>query len=82
MKDQEIAAKVEEYIKEKHGDSMPSDFNYTTKLISSGIVDSISVLQLVDFLEQDFNIEFQPHEVDHDNLNTIDKIVEFVKSKS
>lgn len=52
-----------------------------TPLISGGIMDSISTLKMVDFLEKKFSIEFQPHEVDQENLNTIDLIAQFVLSK-
>lgn len=52
-----------------------------TPLLSSGVIDSISSLQLVRFLEETFKFEFQPHEVDQDNLDTLVLIGEFVKSK-
>ncbi|MCB0704764.1 MAG: acyl carrier protein [Saprospiraceae bacterium] len=52
-----------------------------TPLLSSGIIDSISALQLVEFLETTFKFQFQPHEVDQDNLNSLDLIEEFVKGK-
>jgi acyl carrier protein len=55
--------------------------NDDTPLISSGLVDSITTLHMVEFLEQKFNIEFQPHEVDKEHLDTIDKIGDFVLSK-
>ena len=35
----------------------------STPLISGGLIDSISTLQLISFLEKEFKIEFQPHEV-------------------
>lgn len=54
----------------------------STPLISGGILDSISTLQLVSFLEEKFKIEFRPNEVDQDNLNTISRIANFVRSKS
>ena len=52
-----------------------------TPLLSSGIIDSISALQLVEFLENKFDFQFQPHEVEQDNLNSLNLIEEFVKSK-
>ncbi|HRX28414.1 MAG TPA: acyl carrier protein [Saprospiraceae bacterium] len=55
--------------------------SYDTPLMSSGIIDSITALQLVSFLEDTFKIEFQPHEVDQENLETIDTIAKFVASK-
>jgi len=51
------------------------------KLISDGLIDSISTLQLVDFIEKEFNIEFEAHEVDRDNLDTLSSIEKFIISK-
>jgi acyl carrier protein len=53
----------------------------TTPLISSAIIDSISTLKLVDYLEKEFNVEFEAHEVDKDNLDSIELIENFIKSK-
>ena len=53
----------------------------STPLLSSGIIDSISALQLVEFLEKTFGFEFQAHEVDQDNLDSLTRIEEFVKEK-
>jgi D-alanine--poly(phosphoribitol) ligase subunit 2 len=55
--------------------------NTNTPLLSSGIIDSISALELVEFLESTFGFEFQAHEVDQENLDTVDRIEAFVLSK-
>lgn len=52
-----------------------------TPLLSSRLVDSISALLLVEFIEKTFKIQFKPHEVSEEYLNTIDKIVTFIRSK-
>ncbi len=52
-----------------------------TPLISSGILDSISILQLVDSLEKEFEVEFEAHEIDRDKFDSIDLITEMVSSK-
>ena len=52
-----------------------------TKLISTRLIDSIVALRLVTYLETKFNIEFSAHEVNADNLESIDRISEFVSSK-
>jgi acyl carrier protein len=44
-------------------------------------MDSISTIQLVDFLEKEFSVQFKPHEVDQDNLNTIELITRCVEGK-
>ncbi len=52
-----------------------------TKLISTRLIDSILALRLVSHLEEKFKIEFEAHEVTQENLETIDRIAEFVESK-
>lgn len=68
---------VGEYLDDAEAKSLTED----SPLISSGLIDSISVLQVVDFLEDQFSFEFEPHEVDQSNLNTINLMIEFVQSK-
>ncbi len=57
------------------------ELTYSTPLISGGIIDSILTMQLVVFLEQTYQFEFQAHEVDKENLDTIEIIAGFVAKK-
>jgi len=50
-------------------------------LISGGIIDSISTLKLVTFLEEEFDIQVQANEMNSDNLDTLEEITSFVLSK-
>ena len=59
----------------------PDELEETTPLISGGILDSISTVKLVAFLEEHFDVEFQAHEMSADYLDTISRIAETVKSK-
>jgi len=59
----------------------PDELTYDLALLSSGVLDSISILQLVDVLEKEFSIEFEPHELDKDLFDTIDKIASLVEAK-
>jgi len=77
-----IKEQVKNYILEEFcNEAETGAITNETPLLSSGIIDSISALQLVEFIEQTFNLQFQAHEVDQDNLNTLDKIEAFVISK-
>lgn len=79
---QDIQEKVKAYIlKDICDEEETGPIDGSTVLISSGIIDSITTLQLVEYLEKTFGIEFEPHEVDHDNLDTLDRIATFVQSK-
>lgn len=78
---QNIKDIVSSFIQEQYIPKDTKVFNENTRLLTSGIIDSISALELVEFLEKKFQIEFQPHEVDQDNLDTVEKIVQFIKAK-
>jgi acyl carrier protein len=59
----------------------PDNLLYSTQLITSGVLDSLATLKLVAFLEETYGITVQPHELESDNLDTIDRIADFVGSK-
>lgn len=52
-----------------------------TPLISSGILDSLATLKLSTFLEQEFDIQMEAHELDEDHIGSIAAIEQLVKSK-
>lgn len=78
----EAKAAIKEYILDEFlpGED-PDELEDTTPLITDGILDSISTVKLVAFLEQRFGIAFQAHEMNADYLNTISRITETVASK-
>lgn len=59
----------------------PAALTDTTQLVSTGILDSLSTMRLVTFLEERFGIRVAAHEATVDYLNTVDSIVELVQSK-
>lgn len=79
--DQDIKRIVKEYIEDEFIRDNAVAIYENSGLLSEGYIDSITTLQLVDFLEKTFNIEFEAHEVDRDNLDTLVHIEAFVKSK-
>ena len=57
------------------------NLQYSTPLLSSGIIDSIGVLGLINFIESRFSIEFKPRELDRDRLETIERMYEAITKK-
>jgi acyl carrier protein len=53
----------------------------TTPLVSSGILDSMATLKLVDFLERRFGIRIESDETDADHFETIVLIAALVEAK-
>lgn len=52
-----------------------------TSLLEGGILHSLGVLEIVDFLENEFGIVFADEEVVADVFDTIDKMASFVAAK-
>jgi acyl carrier protein len=50
-------------------------------LIEAGVIDSTGVLELIEYLESNYNIQIADEEVLPDNLDSIDRISRFVSSK-
>jgi acyl carrier protein len=59
----------------------PANLTENTPLFTTGVLDSIASLRLVSFLEEQFGISVQPHEVVPDNLDTLQTMTQFVESK-
>ncbi|RMI27570.1 MAG: acyl carrier protein [Calditrichaeota bacterium] len=77
-----IKAEVKAYLlKEFLPGENPEALQDSTPLITGGILDSISTVKLVSFLEEQFGVEFQAHEMNADYLDSIDRIAECVHAK-
>lgn len=77
-----IQSIVKTYILEQFlPEADPDDLTPDTRLISGGILDSLATVKLVVFLEQQFGVEVQAHEVNADNLETLDLIARLVQGK-
>jgi len=59
----------------------PDERRTDTPLITGGILDSIATVQLVGYLEKNFDVQFQAHEMNADYLDTLDLIADTVESK-
>jgi acyl carrier protein len=51
-------------------------------LLELGIIDSTGVLELVSFLEQKYGFTIQDDELVPENLDSIDRLVKFVRRKA
>ena len=55
---------------------------YAVGLISSGIIDSMGILELTAFLEQKYGITVADNEMLPNNLDSVDNLIGFIKGKS
>lgn len=82
MSQDPVITKVKAFIMSEFLDGEdPDELTDDVELISTGILDSLATLKLVDFLEEEFNITVEPHEADQENLNTLESMARLVHSK-
>jgi acyl carrier protein len=79
---QDVKQQIKDYIMAEFlpGES-PDELTDTTPLISGGILDSIATLKLVMFIEETWSVAFAPHEVDKENLDTLESIMRLLGRK-
>jgi acyl carrier protein len=58
------------------------DVDEQTSLFSSGLVDSFSLVDLILFIEQSAGIRMQTLDVSIDNLDSIERILRYVRCKT
>ena len=56
-------------------------FEDNDSFLEKGILDSTGVLELVGHLEKEYNIRVEADELTPDNLDTLNKIIDFVNRK-
>ena len=52
------------------------------QLMEHGLLDSIGSLRVVSFVETEFTIRFQPHEITPEHLGSINALTRFILNKS
>ena len=58
-----------------------SSIDDDTRLVSEGLLDSFSLVELVAFIERRCEFRFAPTEVSLDNLDSISRILRFIDEK-
>ncbi len=77
----DIKEVILDYVKDEYLDEDEDDIEvtYETKLISSGIVDSFSMVSLKRFLETKYNIQIPDAKATPEAFDSVDNIIELLK---
>ncbi len=59
-----------------------SALNNSDSFLDKGIIDSTGILELIFFIEEKFNVKVEDEEMVPENLDSVDNVVKYVKSKS
>jgi len=58
-----------------------SELSWDAPLVRTGLLDSVSLVQLAGYLERTFGIEIPDQEIDADHFDSIGMIVEYVRQR-
>jgi acyl carrier protein/D-alanine--poly(phosphoribitol) ligase subunit 2 len=78
MNPEEMKALILDYIRKEYLDEEEMELNYDTPLISSGFVDSFSMVSLLVFLERKFIVRIPPANATAEAFDSVNKIVDLV----
>jgi len=81
LSDQEIKNKIRDFIVENFLFGSADELNDDSSFLDGGIIDSTGVLELVEFLEEDFSISIDDEELVPENLDSINNVTAFLKRK-
>lgn len=76
-----IKAQVRAFMTSNFYVADPKILDGTTSLLDRGIIDSTGVLEVILFIEDTFGIEVKDNEMLPDNLDSIDRISNFIARK-
>ncbi len=79
---EELRNRITEFIREQFMIGRnPDSIKDSDSLLEKGVLDSTGVLELVGYLEGQFNFTVEDEELIPENLGSIDNIVNYVKGK-
>jgi acyl carrier protein len=81
MADASTNTKILSFIVKKFPAARKRSIDENSKLLESGIVDSMGVLDVVGFLEQSFNIKIVDDELTPENFASVSCMASFVEGK-
>ncbi|PYU97128.1 MAG: acyl carrier protein [Acidobacteria bacterium] len=58
-----------------------SQFSDDDSFLEKGLIDSTGVLELVAFIEEQYGIRFQDDEIIPENLDSVNKLIQFLNKK-
>jgi len=79
--DAAIRKALRDYLTEKVTLDSAWRFSDASGLIEEGVLDSTGAVELVEFLQEKFSIRIAEEEVTADNLDSIDRLSQFVAAK-
>ena len=76
-----IREKIRSFVVENFLFGNDDGLNDDSSFLDEGIIDSTGILELVGFIESDFGIRVEDEDMIPENLDSIDKVTGYLRSK-
>lgn len=76
-----VEQKLKQFIVENFYVSDPAEIRDDTLLVTTGVIDSTGMLEMISFLEEAFGISIADSEMTPENLESIERMTRFVSRK-
>ncbi len=76
--DNNTKEKIKGFIIENFLFGEDSDLNDDTSFLEEGIIDSTGVLELIEYLEEEFDIEIDDEDMIPENLDSLNNLEQFI----
>jgi acyl carrier protein len=74
---QQVIETLGEYIKEQYNAKLDKQEN----IFNSGIIDSLGFVNLIGFISEAFEIEFEPEDLIEDNFYSLERMAQIILQK-
>lgn len=73
--------KIKDFVQSELFDEEIVDFETNTDLLKGGLVDSIGILSLIQYLETEFGISIPPADMVIENFQSLDSIEQYIERR-
>lgn len=77
----ELKTKIKAFVVENYLFGEDGDLKDDTSFLDEGIIDSTGILELVSYLEEEFDISVEDEDLIPENLDSIDNVVGYLQKK-
>ena len=74
--------KIRTYLTENGPQDADLEFSDDDSLLEAGIIDSMSMIDLISFLENEYSLKVDEDDMTPENFDSLNSIVEFISQKA
>ena len=81
MMREDISGKVNKFIRQNYLYDEGKAIDPSASLLGTGVLDSTGILELITFVEEEFNVTFGDEELTSENFDSVDRVTAMLERK-